>query len=212
MLRLAESTFARGSTVAVTTTTRIRPPGDMPMLCTESDDGWTARLADLAGRSPVCVGRGINDAGKVEGVSIDALCNLALWPVDILLVEADGSAGRPIKVHADYEPVVPPCATHLLIVAGLDAMNRPVDGEIVHRMSEIERVGLERGELVDTEVMTRVLEAMFPYAPPGSDVTVVLNKADDEERVRAGQEIGLLLHRARPDVRVMITRWAAPVS
>ncbi|MCZ7671710.1 MAG: selenium cofactor biosynthesis protein YqeC [Chloroflexi bacterium] len=59
--------------------------------------------------------------------------------VDFVLVEADGSRMRPIKAPAEHEPVIPPDATVVAPVVGLDALERPLS-EIAHRPEKIEQL------------------------------------------------------------------------
>ena len=56
------------------------------------------------------------------------LANIA----DYVLVEADGSAGKPLKAHAAHEPVIPDNAAQVICVAGASGLNRPIS-EAVHR-------------------------------------------------------------------------------
>jgi probable selenium-dependent hydroxylase accessory protein YqeC len=43
-----------------------------------------------------------------------------------LLIEADGSANRPLKAPASHEPVVPEFADHVIVVAGLMGLGKPI--------------------------------------------------------------------------------------
>ena len=51
---------------------------------------------------------------------------------DVVLVEADGSKHFPIKIPADYEPVIPDNVNEIIVVMGLNALNREI-GEVCHR-------------------------------------------------------------------------------
>ena len=42
-------------------------------------------------------------------------------------MEADGSAGRPMKAHAPHEPVIPPEARRRLLVVGASGFGRPIE-------------------------------------------------------------------------------------
>jgi probable selenium-dependent hydroxylase accessory protein YqeC len=48
------------------------------------------------------------------------------------LIEADGSAGRPIKIHREWEPVLPTGPSFVVLVMGLSALVRPWT-ECVHK-------------------------------------------------------------------------------
>ena len=63
---------------------------------------------------------------KVGGLPVavlDALVDARV--ADHVLVEADGSAGRPLKAHADHEPVVSPRADLVIAVIGVDCLGAP---------------------------------------------------------------------------------------
>ena len=51
---------------------------------------------------------------------------------DIVLVEADGSKGMPVKYPADHEPVIPDNVTEIHIVMGLRAIGHPIK-DVCHR-------------------------------------------------------------------------------
>lgn len=86
---------------------------------------WIAPLAAAGGR-PAAGGEG--DAG---GCSIGGWCLVA--------VEADGSAGRPVKAPAAHEPVLPARLDCLVPVAGADAVGAPLGPEVAHRPEELAR-------------------------------------------------------------------------
>ena len=55
---------------------------------------------------------------------------------DIVLVEADGSRRMPIKLPADYEPVIPENADEIVVVMGAHAIGRRM-GTVCHRFELI---------------------------------------------------------------------------
>jgi len=56
-----------------------------------------------------------------------------LGGVDNVLVEADGARGRSLKAPAEHEPVVPPAATLVVAVVGMDVLGKPLGDRVVHR-------------------------------------------------------------------------------
>ena len=133
---LARELASFGQKVLVSTTTKIYPPlagqGDLRLF--EAAGPGPARLAGLArpGR-PVTLARRRLSNGKLEGLLPGELSALAredgLW----VLVEADGSARRPLKAWAPWEPVVPEDSGLVVLVLGARGLNRPLDGRYVHR-------------------------------------------------------------------------------
>ena len=74
------------------------------------------------------------EAGKLQGLTPDAICRLAALPdVEAVVVEADGSRARPLKAPAAHEPVVPACASHVVTLLGMAALGKPLSRDWVHR-------------------------------------------------------------------------------
>ena len=51
--------------------------------------------------------------------------------------EAEGSAQRPVKAPAAHEPVFPASADAVVMVAGASGLGRPLDDDVVFRLSLI---------------------------------------------------------------------------
>ncbi len=121
----------RGAPVAVTTTTRTEPLA-WPGLETRE---WADLAAGRGGPAPGCVfvRRGVLPDGKWEGLAPDEVDRLdALLPGRVTLVEADGSAGLPVKLHRADEPVWPGRASLAIAVLGLSAIGEPA-ADVLHR-------------------------------------------------------------------------------
>lgn len=57
------------------------------------------------------------EAGKLQKLA--SLC-------DVMLIEADGAKHKPLKVPADWEPVIPEFADIVVSVIGLDCLGKPI--------------------------------------------------------------------------------------
>ena len=118
--------------VVVTTTTRIFAAQMRlaPAVVYADDLSRLGELLDTHGR---CLVVGRVDGEKARGVPPDLPARLLARPdVDAVLVEADGSRMRPVKAPATHEPVIPPEATLVVPVVGLDALEGPID-KVAHR-------------------------------------------------------------------------------
>lgn len=120
---------------------------------------------------------------KVNGLSNNSF---ALWKEQgdwpILIIEADGAAGRPLKAAAMHEPVIPDCATVHIACIGLDVLGKALNGNWVHRPELVsERSGLKMGRSIGPEdLKTLILHREGLFKGSGKDVRRILflNKAD----------------------------------
>jgi probable selenium-dependent hydroxylase accessory protein YqeC len=132
MYKLAAAWAARGERVVCATTTKIWAP--TPAQCTDvrvGTHGFVLRDLREQPAPVVTVGSRI-ESGKCHGFPADeTLAFKAVTPR--LIVEADGSAGRPVKAHAPHEPVVADGATCIIAVVGAWCVGAPLDAEHVHR-------------------------------------------------------------------------------
>jgi probable selenium-dependent hydroxylase accessory protein YqeC len=193
MLQLAREARAAGLRILITVTTKIFEPDP------EEFGSPVFDAAELAGKQLAVYASGSDTAsGKLLGIPPEAIPR----GFDLVLVEADGSAGKPLTAPREYEPVIPAATTTVLALAGLDAMDQPVAS--MHRPEVIRRLaGVAQDAPVSIEVITAVLEHPEGAAkgrPEGSRVIYVLNKADDEMRLQQAQQIA-----ARLNGRALIT-------
>jgi probable selenium-dependent hydroxylase accessory protein YqeC len=167
LFELARCALRAGRRVITTTSTRILRPGAesgaMTRLLSEEDpeDGALGRLIESLRAHPVphvTLARGVRD-GKLIGCSSAELELLFQARVaDLVIVEADGAAGKPLKAWAPYEPVVSPLADLVVAVVGADAVGAPLDETHVHRSALLASwLGLEPGTLLQPEHVAATL-------------------------------------------------------
>ena len=116
-----------------------------------------------------------------------------------LLVEADGSRQKPLKAWAEHEPPIPAFVRHVVHVAGLGGIGRPLSDEVVHRPELFARLsGLPAGETITAEAVTRVLldsAGGQKNIPLGAHKTLLLNQADTPALQSVAQRMAqALLH------------------
>jgi len=158
--RLVQEVAAQGKRAIFTTTTKIWQPADgtfdvvrigemtdIVKMAILSTDWRTACLAASVegpiNSSPV------NGAGmptvqtKLTGFTPNEICSFRFSILDSqfsIFVEADGGRGLRIKAPGDGEPVIPPCADVVCVLASLDAIGRPLDERIAHRVDRVARL------------------------------------------------------------------------
>ena len=121
---LAEQYRAQGKTVFATTTTHMLMEKDTLL----TDDAATI-LRALEEKGYVLAG--IPDGIKIRALSEEtyaAVCAHA----DVVLVEADGSKGLPLKYPNSTEPVIPDNADEVIVVCGLNALGQKAK-DVCHR-------------------------------------------------------------------------------
>ena len=184
MYALGRELSPDGRGVILTTTTKILEPEPSPFfvqfLSRKFDEirKWVAE--NIHGRSSLLIVRERLLSGKLEGVPPEWVDEL--YPMDgvsIIVNEADGAAGRPLKAPREGEPVVPESTTLLVPVIGIDGMGRPLDEEWVFRSAIASRLlDLPLGSVVTEEVIARLMAELIKSSPPGARVVPVINQTD----------------------------------
>jgi probable selenium-dependent hydroxylase accessory protein YqeC len=180
--RLAREYEAEDSLVVLTTTTHVRAAdfGGRPLVIVDSPDD-VERLREFPGGVSPVVGRSLDEAGKLVGVPPEWLCLLRDLPwAAAVLVEADGAKGLPLKAPAEWEPVLPECASLVVGLAGLDAQGTLLDDVHVHRADRLAALlELPRGAPVPPARLLDALLAAYGRSLPGqAGLLVAFNKAD----------------------------------
>lgn len=167
---LGEALAAAGSRVLLCASTKILPFDGLPNLA----DPTEAALGEALERYRlICAGTPVPGTGKLTALSVPMarLAELA----DYVLVEADGSAGRPMKAHAAHEPVIPPEANQAVCVVGASGFGRPIV-EAAHRPERYARLaGLPETAPVTPEAAASVLRA------EGLQHRIYVNRVDAAE-------------------------------
>ena len=102
-----------------------------------------------------------------------------------LLVEADGSRGKPVKAWAEHEPPIPSFADMVIQVVGLTGLQKPLSEAHVHRPEIFSKLsGLRLGELITPDSLAHVLthtEGGLKNIPARARRIAILNQADTDE-------------------------------
>ena len=111
--------------VILTTSTHIWPFPGIPLVeaVPGNDVAGTLRAA-LASSRVICLGAP-QPSGKLTDPSAVIPFEALLDHADCVLVEADGAAGRPLKAHRPWEPVIPACADMTVCMVGASGIGRP---------------------------------------------------------------------------------------
>ncbi|MBU0463846.1 MAG: putative selenium-dependent hydroxylase accessory protein YqeC [Proteobacteria bacterium] len=203
MFRLAKELESFGKSVLTTTTTKIfmPTPDQSPFTIIDRSIDEFVKKSDVRLKSYLHFSAGAKydlATGKLKGFapdSIDQLWQASLF--DWIIVEADGARQKPLKSTASHEPVVPKATTHLILVAGLDAIGKPFDETHVHRAKLFSKnTGLPLGGTMDEQSMATSIAIEIKKAGHLSHPStnfVILNKADNPDKISSGQKIAQLL-------------------
>ncbi len=132
MFTLASLCQQLGKSVLCTTTTKIWAPSSEQCADVRLGqyDALTAGLRRLPS-IPVTVASH-EQGGKLVGFGPEQAMQLSAL-ADHVIVEADGSAGLPVKAHAAHEPVLHESASCVVAVVGGWCIGKPLDSHHVHR-------------------------------------------------------------------------------
>ena len=120
---------------------------------------------------------------KVAGYAPDSLAEwIQEYTPDLTVAEADGAAGKPMKLPAKHEPQILPSSTRVFGVIGLDILNKPGNTRTIHRFPLAEeRLGLGENCPVGKEHLIRLINhplGLFKAVEKGCEKILVLNKKD----------------------------------
>jgi molybdenum cofactor cytidylyltransferase len=99
-----------------------------------------------------------------------------------LLIEADGARLRAMKAPAEHEPAIPDFVDAVVVVAGLSALEKPLDEQWVHRPERFaELSGMEFGQPITTAALSSVLlheQGGLKNIPKDARRIILLNQTD----------------------------------
>jgi len=198
MFRLARELFLEGKKVITTTTTKILEPSEdesLHLFVSEDEEKvkeFVDRHLDEYGHITLAkerIGR-----GKLRGISpelADSLWNL--YDIDVLIIEADGASGRPVKAPREGEPVIPSNTTLVVAVLGLDGVEKELNDQNVFQASRVSKLtGIPEDEKMTEEgmaLLTTHPEGLFKGAPNSSRLAAFLNKVDIPDGLNMAERI-----------------------
>lgn len=181
---LGECLAANGLDVILTTTTRILPfQGPLP-------------------EGVRCIGEPAEN-GKLKSVEHP---EKLLDDCDVLLIEADGSKGLPVKMPASHEPVIIPETDMVIAVMGLTGIGKPI-GKVCHRPEIVSAfLGKQMDDVVTEEDAAKIILSKDGLSKnvEGRRFAVVFNQADTEKEEKIGEKIASILPE---DVILIMTKY-----
>lgn len=181
---MAGELLKQGRTVAITTTTKIFAKAPYVLL----GEGFDAR----ENMPFVRAGKNI-EKGKLTAIGFEEVEKLGSI-YDVVLVEADGAKGKPLKFPASHEPVIPPFSEKVFLTCGLDGLFKRVDEAIFRWELFCGATGISGDALITPQVFLRLFaDDVILKGVDKEKCTVILNKYDmlgtKKEAIEAGKEI-----------------------
>lgn len=197
MYQLADELAEQGLKVLITTTTHIRRPEHGLTALVEDireihETNWDGNIL-TAGKLPDGQnGSQTQDKLEMPAGLDDAAVVASLYDVvDVILIEADGAKGYPLKVPADYEPVLLPQTGLVIACAGLDAVGRSFGASCFRLEQEGGWLRRTAEDIVEPDDVALILmdERGSRRYVSERPYKIVLNKADTEEAGKAAARI-----------------------
>lgn len=139
---LAKELAANGKQVIITTTTHMMKP-----LAEEEQKG--IRIIGIPCEE---------EPEKIKGLPESEYQKLK-EQCDVLLVEADGSKKKPLKVPAEHEPVIPKDAKLVIGIAGASAIGQTIE-LCCHRKEQVSEVlGVGKAHVITEEDVAAILKS-----------------------------------------------------
>jgi molybdenum cofactor cytidylyltransferase len=179
-----------GMRVLATTTTRIGVDQlDLMPYATTLDEGMRHLSLTLGENRFVFLYNEIRGT-KVHGPGLEWIPRLLdSVDSDVLLIEADGARGLPLKAPKPHEPLIPGESTLVVPIASLSVLGQPLDEEHVYNAQAIDaRYGFGLGNRVKSPWVAQVLrdeELGLRGVPPHSRVITLLNQTSPPGYARA---------------------------
>ncbi|GAB4272753.1 MAG: molybdenum cofactor cytidylyltransferase [Candidatus Promineifilaceae bacterium] len=192
LFALGEALAAHKGRTVLTATTRlfanqVRRPDALQIDPARPDAARLPVIGQLLDRFGLCVvvGEAVG-AGKVQGVP-PALAMALSRREDVAFVvaEADGSRQMPVKAPGAHEPVIPAAADLVVVMMGLDGLERPLS-EVAHRLPVLRHLLEIDGDQPLTPAQAAALlvhpQGGMKGVPVQARVVVWLNKAETAVR------------------------------
>jgi len=165
----ARALLKNGKSVAVTTTTKIYAKEPYALF----EEGYERHVhGDF-----IRIGKTITEK-KLTGLKFDEIEKLS-EAYDVVLVEADGAKGKPLKFPGTHEPVIPPFTEMIYVLCGLDGISGRVDETVFRWELFSMATGIDSAVNITAQMLLRFFSDDILLK--GVDVercTVILNKYD----------------------------------
>lgn len=198
---LAAQFRSEGKTVLVTTTTHMLTEDDT--LLTDNAEQITAALKE-SGYAMA----GIPEGEKIKALSAETFEKVCVF-ADVVLVEADGSKGFPLKYPNATEPVIPANTNEIRIVCGLNAIGQKAK-DVCHRLELVKTcLGIDENTVIAPAHIQQLLTEGYwnPLSAAYPNAKIIISPRHDGTLYQ--RAIAALLQN-RQDVSAICKEWFCP--
>ncbi len=203
IFNLAKQLANKGNKVIITTTTHMYEPVNIT-ICQEEKEIKEA----FHEHNIVFVSTEAND-GKVKGVDVNLLNRLNQY-ANYVLIEADGARGLPLKAPREHEPAIPENADTVVAVVGLDCIGKTLGSmsfctqQVIKVLEEgsvnaknILKDKIDEDHIIMANDIVKIVVSQNGYKKnvDKRDFKVILNKADNIERISNANNIAEMLNK-----------------
>ena len=191
--KLAEKYKEEGQKPLLVTTTHMKKE-ESPFFTLEDS---LEKILEI--REKECMVVAGKDAGNGRIKSLSKTVMEEIWKLDApVLVEADGARMLPVKVPGEKEPVIPAQTDLVLSVYGLDAIGRRLKDCCFRPELATGVLGKSQEDILTAEDVIKLASSRCGGKKgllPGMEYVVVLNKAENEERLKIAERIARCLEK-----------------
>lgn len=206
MYHFAKKYSEVGKRVIVTTSTHILKNYEFSYFYVDNPDDIRLYYYDFFKENKICV-IGVNASDKKIKSLGENLLNEISFLCDILIIEADGAKGLPIKFQGGNEPVIHSFTDKVVIVTGLDCLYKKIK-DICFRYELAQEIyGWNKEHILNIDDIVKMLtdDKVLRKGCNDKAVTYILNKADNKELFNAAKEIASRIRAVDKFSSVIIT-------
>ena len=198
MFRLAKELVLFGMNVLTVTTTKILEPSldETPLVLIDQDEERIKSfiIEKIDHYHHITIGSERLPLGKLKGISPGLVNELATYKkIDVIIVEADGAAGRPVKAPREIEPVIPSNTSLVVAILGIDGVGMRLIDENVFQAERVSRLtGIPIGERITEEAISILMihpEGVFKGRPSSARAIAFINKVDIPEGIVKARKV-----------------------
>lgn len=130
---------------------------------------------------------GIIEKTKLKSLPLEFLEKI-ISDYDLVLMEADGSAGLPAKGWNETEPVIPNFSTHTIGIITLDALGKIADETTVLRLNEFEALTqIKKGQKITIKAIQKMISSNGMFKSSVGNKSLFVNKINQTEITKLEQ-------------------------